>query len=55
MSRHGRFTERQEKMHQARYEEKRERQRTRKQKMLAEYAKANALFKPTPPRFGDKQ
>jgi hypothetical protein len=63
--RHGRFTDRQEKMHQQRYDEQRERQRSRKQKMLSEYANArkaaDALFsravhsvdKPGPVRYGD--
>jgi hypothetical protein len=37
-----------------RHDEQRERQRSRKQKMLSDYAAANALFKPTHPRFGDK-
>ena len=58
MSRHGRFTEIQERKHLQRYDERRERQRTRRQKMLNEYANArkaaDALFKPTHPRFGDK-
>jgi hypothetical protein len=53
MARHGRFTEHQERKHMQRHDEQRERQRTRKQKMLADYAAANALFKPAPIRYGD--
>jgi hypothetical protein len=52
MSRHGRFTPAQERRIEARYEAKRQRYQSRKQKMLAEYA--NQQFKPAPIRFGDK-
>jgi hypothetical protein len=52
MSRHGRFTPAQERRIERRFEAKRERHQSRKQKMLAEYA--NAQFKPAPIRYGDK-
>jgi hypothetical protein len=44
MARHGKFTEHQERKHMQRHDEQRERQRSRKQKMLSDYAAEAAIL-----------